>query len=379
MKRSIGILGGGQLGKMLHSAGAQLDLEMHFLDSMTSGPVANISKNYKVGSIESYTDVKAFAKTSDVMTIEIEKVNVPALKELEKEGKLVFPQPHLIEIIQDKGLQKQFYTDHNLPTTSFSNYVDLHQLQEDLNKERWTFPFVQKLRKDGYDGRGVQIIRNTKDLSRSFDQPFLVEAMVEIKKELAVVTCSDQDGNIAVYDPVEMVFHPEANILLYQLGPARIDPEMAEKAKQLALRTVRAFEIVGLLAIEMFVSVEDEVMINEVAPRPHNSGHHTIEAAEISQYENHLRAISGLPLGSAVTTRKSLLMNILGDESYSGTVYYEGLNEVLALPGVHVHIYGKKETRPFRKMGHITITADNYDQLIQYYDYIHRTLRVITR
>lgn len=374
----IGILGGGQLGKMLSGPAHKLDKEIHFMDQ-SMGPVSKISKNYTSGDIGSFNDVMEFSRELDVLSIEIEKVNTKALAALEHAGTKVYPQPHIVELIQDKGDQKAFYVENDLPSSRFKCYANLDELKVDIESGIWTYPFVQKLRRDGYDGRGVQVIRSEKELESGFTKPFLVEEMVDIKKELGVVTCSDQNGNIVIYDPVEMVFHSEANILLYQLAPARIDPKISQKAIDLARSTAEKYGIVGLLAIELFYTSDGEILINEVAPRPHNSGHHTIEATFCSQYENQIRVLSNLPMGSTQTHSVSLLMNLLGAEGYEGDVYYEGIEKVLSIPGVHVHIYGKQKTKPFRKMGHITVVDNNYTSLIEKYESINQHLKVISK
>jgi len=280
MRERIGILGGGQLGRMLYSAGNQLNMNLSFMDNMAEGPVANLSKAYTQGDIRGTEDVLAFGQDKDIITIEIERVDTEALAALQAQGKKIYPQPDVISIIQDKGLQKDFYTQKGLPTAPYKIYDHLSSLVHDLDEKKWTYPFVQKMRKDGYDGRGVQIIKSNDALESAFPYNFLVEEGVSIAKELAVVTCRDIKGNIVCYDPVEMVFHPEANILLYQLAPANVDPGIAEKAIEIAKEVTAAYGIVGLLAIELFLDTNGNILINEVAPRPHNSGHHTIEAAK---------------------------------------------------------------------------------------------------
>lgn len=379
MNKSIGILGGGQLGKMLYSAGNQHDITLKFMDSMTEGPVASVTEDYEIGNITDESDVKNFGKDLDVVSIEIERVNIDGLKALEKSGVAVYPQPDIIKSIQDKGLQKQFYLDNNLPSAPFKIYENISSFVHDVDENKVKFPLILKMRKDGYDGRGVQKLNSEKDLDKVFPYNFLAEECIEIEKELAVITCSDPKGNIVVYDPVEMVFHPAENILLYQLAPADIEPTILQEVQDLAIRTTKAFGIVGLLAIEFFLTPSGEVIINEVAPRPHNSGHHTIEASITSQYDNHLRAISGMSLGDPATTSGSLLMNLLGEDDITGPVYYEGLQKVKALENVHVHLYGKTTTKPFRKMGHINILGDNRAKLIEKYQYIKDTLRVISK
>ena len=379
MSERIGILGGGQLGRMLLSAGNQLDMDISFMDNMSDGPVANVSKQYSLGDIQNKEDVLAFGADKDILSIEIERVNTEALTILGRQGKKVYAQPEVINIIQDKGLQKEFYKKQGLPTSNFQVYDHLSSLIHDLDEKRWTFPFVQKIRKDGYDGRGVQIIKSNEDLDNAFPYNFIIEEKVAIEKELAIVTCRDQKGNIVCYDPVEMIFHPEANILLYQLAPATISPELAEEARKIAIEVTKAYKVVGLLAIELFLDKSGKILINEVAPRPHNSGHHTIEATLTSQYENQLRAITGLPLGATDTISNSLLMNILGDEKEEGPVHYKGLSKVLEKKGVNIHLYGKTTTKPFRKMGHINILGNEVDDLIDIYNYINKTLKVVSK
>lgn len=375
----IGILGGGQLGKMLYAPANKLDIDIRFMDSVTEGPVSKIATDYTIGDITDYDDVLAFGSNCDVISIEIEKVNCEALKVLERDGVIVYPQPDIIELIQDKGLQKDFYKQQGLPTSDFRFFDSIVELQASLASGDIQYPFVQKMRKDGYDGRGVQIIRDDSDLPQAFQSNFIIEDLVSIDKEIGLITCRDAKGNVAVYDPVEMVFHADANILLYQLGPAKLDQEVANEAKALAIKTAKSYGIVGLLAIEMFLTPTGELLINEVAPRPHNSGHHSIEATMCSQYENHLRTLTNLPLGDTKTLTPSLLMNILGAEGYTGQVHYEGLEKILALPGVNVHLYGKTTTKPFRKMGHINIVGESKEDLIAYYQYIINNFRVISK
>lgn len=375
----IGILGGGQLGKMLYHPATKLNLPVHFMDNIEIGPVANITKDYILGDIQSYEDVLRFGSDKNILSIEIEKVNTDALSTLQENGVKIYPQPHIISCIQDKGQQKEFYAQHRIPSASFKVYDHLDELKSDLEKGVWQYPFVQKMRKDGYDGRGVQVIRTARDLHKAFSSNFLVESMVDIDLEIGVVTCQNKIGDLVLYDPSEMVFHPEANILLYQLSPARISKEVEQKAKEVAKRVTQAFGIVGLLAIEMFITGDGQILVNEVAPRPHNSGHHTIEATLCSQYENHLRALVNYPLGAVNTLVPTLLMNILGQEGYEGPVHYEGLEMVLALPGANVHLYGKTTTKPFRKMGHITLLGRKYEHLIEQYEYIQRNFRVISK
>jgi len=374
----IGILGGGQLGKMLFQAATRLDMDVSFMDKSVLGPVGKIAQNFTLGNITTFDDVIKFGTEKEVLTIEIEKVNTKALINLEKHGVKIYPQPSVLAIIQDKGLQKEFYEEHQLPTSAFRLVEDKEELEALIESGELVYPMVQKLCKDGYDGRGVHVIRKEEDLDEAFDAPCVIEDLVDIKKELAVITCTNPDGEMVVYDPVEMVFHPTANLLMYQQAPASITKKLTKAAKDLAIKTTKEYGIVGLLAIEMFLTADGDLLINEVAPRPHNSGHHTIEAAVCSQYENHLRAIGGLPLGDAKTTNKSLLINILGSPDHNGRAIYEGYEKVLQKNHAHLHIYGKQQTSPFRKMGHITLVGEDSKKLIADYEDIMRTFRVVS-
>lgn len=378
MNQSIGILGAGQLGKMLYLAGANLSVDIHLMDKSQDMPAAKVCPKYSIGDFTDYADVMAFGEDKDIITIEIENINVDALKSLEKKGKTVFPQAHIVELIQDKGLQKDFYRQHNFPTSSYRKYSSKNDLERDLLEGTVLFPFVQKMRKGGYDGRGVQIIRQQSDMFRSFPSNFLIEDLVKIEKEIAVVICRSTDGDSVTYEPVEMVFDPHNNILLYQEGPADLTEGLSMKARRLATDLADKMGIVGLLAVEMFVTVSGELLINECAPRPHNSGHHTIEACYTSQYENQLRALLQLPLGSTNTRCPSVLYNLLGEDGYTGDVLYQGISECLAIEGVNIHIYGKTETKPFRKMGHVTIIGNTKEDLLKKYNEVSSKLKVIS-
>lgn len=378
MNQTIGILGAGQLGKMLYLAGANMALDIALMDKSVEMPAGKISKNYFIGDFTNYDDVLAFGRDKDIITIEIENINVEALKELEKGGKTVYPQADIIELIQDKGLQKDFYKNHKFPASNYKKYNSKFDLERDLLEGAVVFPFVQKMRKGGYDGRGVQIIRNQRDMFDSFSSDFIIESLVKIKKEISVVTCRSADGEIVTYDPVEMVFDPQNHILLYQIGPAEISEQISNEAMEMASCLSEQLGIVGLLAIEMFITTDDQILINECAPRPHNSGHHSIEACHTSQYENQLRALLHLPLGSTKTIINSILYNVLGEEGFTGPVIFNGLKDILAIEGVNVHIYGKEETKPFRKMGHITIIDNDKDSLLEKYNIVSTTLNVIS-
>ena len=359
----LGILGGGQLGKMLCQAGADWHLPIYVLDQNHSFPASNYATVFQRGDFRSQADVLEFGRKMDVVTIEIEHINTNALKKLEEDGVKVYPQPDKIDLIKDKGLQKQFYADKDIATTPFKLYDGAEAVRRAVLGGEWTFPFVQKSRMGGYDGQGVAVIRNEKDmLSKLLDVPCLVEELADIDKELAVIVARSPSGEISVFPTVEMEFHPTANLVEFLICPAAIDGDTDERAAALARKVVAEMEVVGLLAVELFLTNSGEILVNEVAPRPHNSGHHTIEACMTSQYEQHLRAILDLPFGPTDLVRPAAMINLLGAEGHTGPAVYEGWKELLAIPEVYPHLYGKSETRPFRKMGHITALGDTVAQ-----------------
>ena len=374
-KKKLGILGGGQLGRMLIQAAIDFDVTIKTLDPDTDAPCKYISHEFTNGSLNDYETVMAFGQDCEVITIEIENVNIEALEAFEKQGKDVFPQPYILRLIQDKRIQKQFYKDNNLPTADFI----LTENQADVANYEDFLPAVHKLGKGGYDGKGVQILRTKADLPKAFDQPSVLEKMVDFEKELAVIVARSLSGEIKTFPVVEMVFHPEANLVEYLFAPAEISKEIEQKTQQIATQTAEAFGIVGLLAVEMFLTKDGEILINEVAPRPHNSGHQTIRANDVSQYEQHIRAILNLPLGSTTAHSKAAMVNLLGEDGYSGVAIYEGMDEVLAIEGVHPFLYGKKLTKPFRKMGHITIIDQNFEKLKEKVIFVKETLKVKTK
>lgn len=368
---TIGVLGGGQLGRMLIQAGINLDLNFQVLDPDAQAPCAGLAR-FTQGKLTDYETVMAFGKTCDIITIEIENVNTRALFDLEKAGKKVFPQPAVIELIQDKRVQKQFFADNQIPTAPFV----LVNNKEEVASQQDFLPAVNKLGKEGYDGRGVQVIKTNADLSKAFDAPGLLEKWIPFEKEIAVIVSRNALGEVAVYPAVEMVFHPEANLVEYLFSPAQIETEIAQQAEAIARKVITNLNMIGLLAVEMFVTKEGEVLVNEVAPRPHNSGHQTIEGNVTSQYEQHLRAILNLPMGSTALLAPSAMVNLLGEEGFTGSARYEGLEEVLKAEGVYVHLYGKKTTKPFRKMGHVTIVDKDLNSLKKKANFVKQTLKV---
>lgn len=367
----LGILGGGQLGRMLIQSGIDFNFNFKIIDPDEHAPCRSLA-DFTCGSLTDYETVMKFGEQCDIITIEIENVNTQALKELAKKGKKVFPQPDVIELIQDKRVQKTFYKNNGIPTANFI----LTENKADVLKQV-KLPMVNKLGKEGYDGRGVQLLRTAADLEKAFDKPGLLEELVDFDKEISVIVARNEKGEIKTFPSVEMVFHPEHNLVEYLFAPAQISNAIAEKADSIAKTIIEKLNMVGLLAVEMFVTKSGEVLVNEIAPRPHNSGHQTIEANVTSQYEQHLRAITGLPLGDTQLFLPSAMVNLLGEEGFSGPAFYQGLEEVMDVKGVHVHLYGKAQTKPFRKMGHVTIVDKDIDNVKQKANFVKETLKVI--
>jgi len=346
----LGVLGGGQLGKMLIQEAANLDINVCIMDKDIDAPASRLAYEFVNEDITDFDAVMAFGKDKDVVTVEIENVNIDALEQLEQQGKKVFPQPRVLRIIQDKGLQKQFYADHQIPTAPFQFCENASDFKEKVT----AFPVVQKMRVGGYDGRGVNILRTANDFDLVFDAPSILEHAVDFEKEISVIVARNENGQVNYFPVVECEFNPQVNLVEFLFSPAQISEAIEEEAFAIAKKVIEAFDMVGILAIEMFVTKEGKVLVNESAPRPHNSGHHTIECNNTSQFAQHLRAILNLPLGSTKLIRPGVMINLLGAEGYQGEVVYENLNKVLEIPGVFVHLYGKTTTKPFRKMGHIT-------------------------
>ncbi|HCM74778.1 MAG TPA: 5-(carboxyamino)imidazole ribonucleotide synthase [Cytophagales bacterium] len=367
----LGILGGGQLGRMLIQSGIDLNISFSVLDPDANAPCSQIAE-FQTGKLTDYDTVIKFGEKCDLITIEIENVNTKALAALEKQGKKVFPQPAIIELIQDKRIQKQFFKDHSIPTSEFV----LTENKEEVMNHRAFLPAVNKLGKEGYDGRGVQMLRNEKDLEKAFDAPGLLEKLIDFDKEIAVIVAKNESGDVVSYPAVEMVFHPEKNLVEYLFSPAQISEEIQKKADVIARNVIDRLGLVGILAVEMFVTKEGDVLVNEVAPRPHNSGHQTIEANETSQYQQHLRAILNQPLGSTRLRSASAMVNLLGEDGFTGEAMYEGMQKALAIEGVHVHLYGKKITKPFRKMGHVTIVDNDMESLRKKANFVKDNLKV---
>ena len=377
--KTLGILGGGQLGKMLLYSTRKWDIKTSVLDPSENAPARLACDSFTKGDLTDFQTVYDFGKKVDVLTIEIEKVNVKALEKLEKQGVKVYPQPHVLKTIQNKCLQKKFYKKHGIPTASFEEFEMLEQIKEAVIKGNLSFPFVWKSAEMGYDGYGVSIVHSNKEIESLKDGPCLVEEFVPFEKELSVIVCRGPQGETTHYPVVESEFHPTANQVEYVLCPARISEEVAKKAIAVALKTAAAFSQIGLLAVELFLTPEEDVLVNEVAPRPHNSGHFSIEASYTCQFEQHIRAVLDLPLGKTTSKTSAVMVNLVGKQGHTGPVVYKNIDQVLAIEGVIPHIYGKKETRPFRKMGHVTVIHPKIDTARKMAAQVKETLSVISK
>ena len=374
----LGILGGGQLGKMLLYNTRKFDIYTCVLDPSDEAPCKIACNEFSVGDLMDFETVYNFGKQVNVLTIEIENVNTQALEALEKEGVTVYPSSKTLRTIQNKASQKLFYRDHNIPTADFSRFAYTSEIEDAVNHGGLQFPFVWKSAQFGYDGTGVKIVRQLEDLKQLPNVECIAEALVPFKNELSVIVTRSANGDVKTYPVVEMEFHPEANQVEYVICPARIPESVAKKAEAVALKTSEAFAHVGLLAVEMFQTEDDRILVNEVAPRPHNSGHQTIEASYTSQFEQHLRAILGLPLGRTDSKVGGVMVNLVGAEGHTGNVLYKNIENILSLEGVTPHIYGKKETRPFRKMGHVTIVDQDIDKARKIAEEVKKTIEVVS-
>lgn len=358
-QKTLGILGGGQLGRMVIQSAINYNIDIHILDPDANAPCKAIAHQFTQGSLTDFDTVYAFGQACDVITIEIENVNTEALQKLAEEGKEVFPQPHLIKLIQDKREQKQFYKEKGIPTAEFILTANKQEVLDNAD----FLPAVNKLGKEGYDGRGVQLLRTAADLDKAFEAPGLLEKLIDFDKELAVIVARNKRGELIAYPAVECAFHPTANLVEFLFAPATVSKEIEAKAKEVALQVIESLDLVGILAVELFVTKSGEILVNEIAPRPHNSGHHTIEANFTSQFEQHLRAVMNMPLGNPELRCPAAMVNLLGEDGFTGDAIVEGLDEAMAEKGVYVHLYGKKITKPFRKMGHVTLLDEELGQL----------------
>ena len=375
----LGVLGGGQLGRMLLTETQKFDIFTSILDSSAEAPCAQICNEYHQGNLLDFNTVYNFGKQVDLLTIEIENVNIDALDRLEKEGLTIYPTPKSIRIIQNKATQKNFYKEKNIPTAAYFHFAYLEELKHSYHNSIIKFPFVWKAARFGYDGTGVKIVRTFKDIENLPQGECIVEKLIPFKNELAVIVARNHDGDVTSYPVVEMEFHPEANQVEYVICPARIDDNIAKKARKIALKVADAFDFVGLLAVEMFQTEEDEILVNEVAPRTHNSGHYSIEASNTNQFEQHLRSILNLPLGNTDSKVAGIMVNLVGAEGHTGEVVYENIEKILEIDGVTPHIYGKKITKPFRKMGHVTIVNKDINKARKVAQQVKKIIKVISK
>lgn len=369
----FGLLGGGQLGRMLIQEAINYDVQIHCLDNDMNAPCSKIAASFTHGSLLDYDTVYNFGKDKDVISIEIENVNTEALVQLEKEGKKIFPQPHIISIIQDKGIQKEFYANHKIPTSNFTLINNKEELLNHTDK----IPFVLKLRKGGYDGKGVLIIKSLSDLEKAFNAPCIIEEKINFEKEISVIVARNENGEIKSFPSVECEFSEEANLVEFLFSPADISNAIELKAQEIARVVIEKLEMVGILAVEFFLTKDGELLVNEIAPRPHNSGHHTIECNRTSQFEQHLRSVLNLPLGDTTIIQAGAMINLLGENNYEGSAIYDGLEEIMKMNGVKVHIYGKENTKSFRKMGHVTIYNNDIETVKNISKKVKKTIKVI--
>ncbi|MEO2051532.1 MAG: 5-(carboxyamino)imidazole ribonucleotide synthase [Allomuricauda sp.] len=375
----LGILGGGQLGKMMLYETRKWDIYTKVMDASPEAPCKIACNEFVLGSLMDFDTVYNFGKDVDVLTIEIENVNLDALEKLEHEGITVYPPTKTLRTIQNKATQKLFYVDHDIPTAPFTRFAYTSEIEDSIHNGGLQLPFVWKSAQFGYDGQGVKVVRKMEDLTDLPNVECIAEQMIDFKNELAVIVARNTKGEVATYPVVEMEFHPEANQVEYVICPARIDAVVAKKAQEVALKVSAEMKQVGLLAVEMFQTKENQILVNEVAPRPHNSGHYSIEASYTNQFEQHIRAILGLPLGKTNSKVAGIMVNLVGAEGHTGEVVYENMEKILHMDGVTPHIYGKKETRPFRKMGHVTIVDENMARARQVAQEVKETIKVISK
>jgi 5-(carboxyamino)imidazole ribonucleotide synthase len=369
----LGILGGGQLGRMLIQQAINYNVTVKVLDPDREAPCRRLCNEFVVGSLSDYETVYNFGKKVDLLTIEIEKVNVDALEQLEKEGVVVYPQSRIIRLIQDKGLQKQFFKENDIPTAEFQ----VISSPEQLKASHIQFPYIQKLRRDGYDGKGVYKVVDESYLANAFTEPSLIERLIDFEKEIGVIVARNESGEVKTFPLVEMEFNPEANLVEFLISPSTLPFEVQMEAESIAKRIAETLNIVGILAVEMFLTKDGKILVNELAPRPHNSGHQSIEGNVVSQFEQHLRAIFDQPLGDTACINNAIMVNILGEAGYEGPAVYQGIEKILKCAGVYVHLYGKALTKPFRKMGHVTIVDSDREKAIEKARYVQQTLKVI--
>jgi len=376
---TLGILGGGQLGKMMLYETRKWDIRTKVMDASDEAPCKIACNEFVRGKLLDFDAVYNFGKDVDVLTIEIENVNLDALEKLEDEGKKVYPPTKALRIIQNKAKQKLFYVDNGIPTADFHRFAYKSEIEDSVANGGMNFPFIWKVAQFGYDGQGVKVVRKLEDLEGLPTGECIAEEMVDFKNELAVIVARSASGEVKTYPVVEMEFHPEANQVEYVICPARIPEQVAQKAREIALKVSDKIKHVGLLAVEMFQTQDDEILVNEVAPRPHNSGHYSIEASYTNQFEQHIRGILDLPLGNTESKVAGIMVNLVGAEGHTGDVVYENIEDILKLDGVTPHIYGKKQTRPFRKMGHVTIVNEDIGEARRVAQEVKERIKVIAK
>lgn len=372
----MGIIAGGQLGKMLIQEASKWDIITYVLDNNEDCPAGRIASHHVKGSNLDFDSVYRFGKMVDLLTFELENVNIEALKKLKSEGLRIVPDPEILELIQDKGLQKEFYERNGIPTSAFKLFESKSAILNSIEKGEIALPFVQKLRKGGYDGRGVAVISDRNDFHKILTGPSLIEEKVKIAKEISAIVARNAKGEIKCFPVVEMLFDPKANLVDKLICPSSLPAEQAEKIMSVASKIIETLTMEGLLAVEFFIDTQGEILVNEMAPRPHNSGHHTIESIITSQFEQHLRAILNLPLGSTRLNIPSIMINLLGSEGYEGPVVYEGLTESMAIEGVKIHLYGKKITQAYRKMGHVTVLSSSMEEAMEKAEKVKQLIKV---
>ena len=372
--QKVGILGGGQLGRMLLQAAANYPVTTHVLESEEACPAGHLCHSFTRGDIRDYDTVYRFGKNLQAITIELENVNIEALEKLQEEGVNIYPRPEVLRIIKDKIAQKRFYQEHKIPTAPFV----VTNSRTELEREQAFLPAVHKLAQGGYDGRGVQLLHRAADLEKGFDAPAVLEKMIQVKKEVSQIVAVDQQGKMVLYPPVEMVFDKDLNQLDYQLCPAEIPKESLWKVEAIALSVVRHFKSPGIFAVELLIDQNGDVLVNETAPRVHNSGHHTIEAHYSSQFDMLLRIILGYPLGNTKAILPSVMVNLVGSKDHNGTARYEGMQEILGIDNAFVHVYGKEQTKPGRKMGHVTILSSEKQDLLHKANKVKQLFSVVS-
>lgn len=372
----LGIIAGGQLGKMLIQEASKWNIETYILDKENDCPAGSVASECILGDPLDFNSVYDFGKKVDILTFELEDINMDALFKLKSEGLKILPEPEVLTIIQDKGLQKNFFASHQIPSSSYSLYNSDNEIYDAVRNQKLKFPFVQKLRRGGYDGKGVAVIRNENDLQKLLKGTSVVEDLIDISKEIAVIVARNGKGQVKSFPVVEMVFDSKANLVDKLICPSQISTEEATRATLIAEQIISKLNMTGLLAVEFFIDRSGQILVNEVAPRPHNSGHHTIDSIVTSQYEQHLRAILNLPLGSSTIKMPSVMINLLGEEGFEGPILYEGLTESMQIEGLKIHLYGKKETKPYRKMGHVTIVAQTLEEAIEKSEKVKNIIKV---